>query len=237
MAQSGGSAHIAEVFSSIQGEGPRVGERHIFVRLCGCNLACGYCDTPASKAAECADPVTAAELAGIVSELNEPPGLNRAVAITGGEPLLEAEFLRSALPLLRGVGLPVLLETNGTLPEALERVIELVDVVAMDIKLPSATGEPARYAENRRFLAIALRKDVFVKVIFDDGITPDEIEAVAGIVQDAGGAVPVSLQPVTSREGRLLARAAAALRAQEQFARLGVAARVIPQVHPMLGVR
>ena len=43
------TAPLYEVFSSIQGEASRVGERHLFVRLAGCDLECVFCDTPASR--------------------------------------------------------------------------------------------------------------------------------------------------------------------------------------------
>ena len=36
---------INEIFSSIQGEGPVVGYKQLFIRFCGCNLNCAYCDT------------------------------------------------------------------------------------------------------------------------------------------------------------------------------------------------
>ena len=39
------TAHLAEIFSGIQGEGIFVGVRHLFVRFCGCNRHCRYCDT------------------------------------------------------------------------------------------------------------------------------------------------------------------------------------------------
>ena len=38
-------AKIKDVFTSIQGEGPFVGFRQLFIRFCGCNLICKYCDT------------------------------------------------------------------------------------------------------------------------------------------------------------------------------------------------
>ena len=38
-------ARIKEIFPSVQGEGPFVGYKQLFIRFCGCNLACSYCDT------------------------------------------------------------------------------------------------------------------------------------------------------------------------------------------------
>src|SRR5438046_7733089 len=42
-------AHLVEVFASVQGEAPWVGERQLFVRFLGCNLDCTYCDSPETK--------------------------------------------------------------------------------------------------------------------------------------------------------------------------------------------
>src|ERR1041385_8655413 len=42
-------AHLVEIFASVQGEGPWVGERQLFVRFLGCNLDCVYCDAPETK--------------------------------------------------------------------------------------------------------------------------------------------------------------------------------------------
>src|SRR5438874_13402217 len=42
-------AHLVEIFASVQGEGPWVGERQLFVRFLGCNLDCLYCDAPETK--------------------------------------------------------------------------------------------------------------------------------------------------------------------------------------------
>jgi len=245
-------ADISEIFSSIQGEGPHVGRRHIFVRLAGCNLACRYCDTAASldtpmscsiepsaghEPIAVANPISATRVARAVADLDRPAGLHHAVSVTGGEPLLCTEFLAQALPLIRAAGPLIYLETNGTLPDELEQVIDLVDIVAMDIKLPSATGQTGRFDANGRFLQIAASKEVFVKVIFDDAVTDNEIESVCSIVESAGRTVPVVLQPVTPRNGVGGPLPATILRLHGQFAARLPDVRVIPQIHPLLGLR
>ena len=251
-------ADIAEIFSSVQGEGLYVGRRQIFVRFCGCNLNCRYCDTDVGQPFQAADeiptkclaepapgrpavahenPIAVDDLVEMVSRLNQPPALHQAISITGGEPLLHAGYLLNALGPLRELGLPIHLETNGALPDELERIADLIDVVAMDVKIESATGEPPRFDANRRFLAVAARREVFIKVVFGDGITDAEIDEIIGIAEAVEKPVPVILQPVTPRGGVAAPVPATMLAVQQKLAARGVDSRIIPQVHRMLGVK
>jgi 7-carboxy-7-deazaguanine synthase len=120
---------ITEIFHSIQGEADSVGWPTVFVRLTGCPLRCGYCDTAyAFHGGEwwSFDEVLA-EVAGHVP---------RYVTVTGGEPLAQ----KNCLPLLTRLcdaGYTVSIETSGALPIAPldPRVIRV-----MDLKTP-ASGE------------------------------------------------------------------------------------------------
>ena len=78
---------ISDVFESIQGEGPYVGERQIFVRLFGCNLNCKFCDTKLERF----DEYTAPELLDRILEFR---GNYHSISFTGGEPLLQKDFLK-----------------------------------------------------------------------------------------------------------------------------------------------
>lgn len=135
---------ISEIFESIQGEGIYAGERQIFVRFFGCNLSCKFCDTPLSQYSEY-------EPQGLISELRFYQGNYHSVSFTGGEPLLQKDFLKEVLILLKQEGFRNYLETNGALPEALNEVIEHVDIVAMDFKLPSSTGAGDFWQAHRDF--------------------------------------------------------------------------------------
>jgi 7-carboxy-7-deazaguanine synthase len=145
---------IVEIFKSIQGEGPYQGETHIFVRLYGCNLACAYCDTDTSTFQE----MTCEDVLNHITALAPC----RTVSITGGEPLMQVDFLIDLVQKLKSQEYKILLETNGVLFEELGKII---DVVSMDFKLPSATHGGELWYEHGEFLKIARKKEVYVKAI------------------------------------------------------------------------
>ena len=107
-------AQIAEIFDSVQGEGIYLGERHIFVRFFGCNLKCKFCDTQLVRFSEY-EPLA---LLSEIKKFQRPAGI---ISYTGGEPLVQKDFLKEMLPLARENNFRNYLETNGTLPEALPK--------------------------------------------------------------------------------------------------------------------
>jgi 7-carboxy-7-deazaguanine synthase len=124
-------AHINEVFSSIQGEGILIGRRQIFVRFSGCNLNCNYCDTPESRDPTSGDLVSTDELYNMVNDIITPDF--HSISFTGGEPLLHSDFIKKFLEKYK---FKSLLETNGALPEEIQKLSSLLDYVSLDIKLP-----------------------------------------------------------------------------------------------------
>ncbi|MGB9791058.1 MAG: 7-carboxy-7-deazaguanine synthase QueE [Thermacetogeniaceae bacterium] len=244
---------VAEVFSGIQGEGPWVGCRHLFVRLYGCNLCCDYCDTPAARQRRKMGrieedaggrnfvPLENPISASCLFEKLERMRLERhqAVSITGGEPLTQADFLKELLLLLRKAGAAVYLETNGTLPAAYEGVMGLVDITAMDFKLASATGKPAPWREHERFLRLARESsDVFVKVVVSAETTPEELGKVSSLVAEVDPGITVVLQPLTpvGDAPHLKAPEPEQLLVMQELVSERVKdVRVIPQVHKLIG--
>lgn len=112
---------ISEIYTSLQGEGPRVGLPTIFLRFAGCNLRCpGWpCDTQ-----HAIDPKVyrglwkefgVEQIFDMVMEEYRKTGA-RNVSLTGGEPFLqEAHLLKSLTQLLRQEGLTLEVWTNGTI--------------------------------------------------------------------------------------------------------------------------
>lgn len=123
---------ISEIFFSLQGETSRVGLPTVFVRLTGCPLRCGYCDTEYAfyGGKSLSISVILAEVA------NYSP---RYVTVTGGEPLAQKECL-ALLRLLCDAGYSVSLETSGALD--VSRVDARVSRI-LDIKTP-ASGEAGK---------------------------------------------------------------------------------------------
>lgn len=240
---------LIEVFSSIQGEGLLVGCRQIFVRMAYCNLSCAYCDTPFDPIDNCRiedapgsgnfrsvrNPVSLETLCTVLAQWHQgAPGAHHSISLTGGEPLVQAELLGEWLPALKKI-LPIHLETNGTLPAALEPLLPELFSIAMDLKLPSQTGVPFPAREHREFLRLANRTDCQVKVVVGEETPGEEIAEAAALVHRAAPEVPLILQPVTS-DGKITMTSRMLLDMQTRAARIHPPTRVIPQTHRFIGV-
>ncbi|GMR18137.1 MAG: 7-carboxy-7-deazaguanine synthase QueE [Gammaproteobacteria bacterium] len=142
-AEASSRLRITEIFYSLQGETRTVGLATVFVRLTGCPLRCGYCDTEyAFQGGEWM------EQGAILDRVASWP--TRYVTVTGGEPLAQRSC-RELLIRLCDAGYQVSLETSGALDIA--NIDERV-VVVMDLKTP-ASGE----SEKNRYENIDLLKD------------------------------------------------------------------------------
>lgn len=123
---------VNEIFFSIQGEGTRVGQPCVFIRLTGCPLRCVWCDTAyafheGTKQAE----------DDVLADIERYPC--RLVLLTGGEPLSQPAAFPFITRLL-DAGWTVLVETSGHVPlDGLDRRA----VAIMDVKAPGS-GETHR---------------------------------------------------------------------------------------------
>ena len=223
------SAKIKEVFASIQGEGPYIGTKQLFVRFCECNLRCRYCDTDFTGEAE---EYTPNELAEVIKQF----GLRNihSISLTGGEPLLSVDFLEKFLPILKNNYLKVYLETNATLPEELARVIDYIDYVSADIKLESATGMNNSFEKHDKFFAISNKTEHFAKIVFDSNITEDEINNCVALAKKYD--IPLILQPKMNGDVMSIT-SVVAVEIMEKFLKLYPKVRLVPQVHKFLSVR
>ena len=188
------NAKISEVFKSIQGEGPLTGIKQVFVRFYDCNIRCVWCDTTdfLNNDTKCYKEYTVHQLYDEVLKLAE--GCH-SVSLTGGEPLLYEDFIKDFLTLLKKSNLKIYLETNGILFDELGQIIEDIDFVSMDIKLPSSAGCGSFWSEHERFLSIARSKNVFIKIVIADQTEQDDIVRAAQLIGRADRNITLILQP------------------------------------------
>lgn len=216
-------------------------------------MSCRYCDTEArllkdvpakiekTPGAQNFDninnPLAEEQLLEIIRNLNKPKNIHQAVALTGGEPLLQIDFLKNFLPKINDFNLLAYLETNGTLSDRLAEIIDWVDIVAMDFKSPSATGLDSYLEEHRKFLEIASKREVFVKIVITQETKASEIDEAAELIAAQKTTIPLVLQPVTPHgiikhrpsAEHILALQAVAKRRLDNV-------RVIPQTNKLLGM-
>jgi organic radical activating enzyme len=255
--------NLSEIYLSLQGEGIWVGVPMVFVRTTGCHRRCRYCDTEFALVAEkqariwlgwrkgepeltVDNPIAAQQVAEWVLQASGQGRFANWVSFTGGEPLLQADFLAELGAMLKGLGFRILLETEGGLPDRLEKVLPFTDAVAADIKLPSTTGEPLDWDEAERFLRLVAEAPVqaCVKIVVTTDIDEGEFERAVELLAQLQTSqsdfrrfcpMVLILQPVTP------ARFVTETPSMELLLRLAslaqrklVDVRIVPQVHKLM---
>jgi len=227
------TGRILEVFRSRQGEGLCVGDEQIFVRFGGCNLVCDYCDTPESIPVRSGIEAERNDVLSLVQKLDG--GACLPVTLTGGEPLLQVRFLKTMIPALRRLGHAIYLETNGALPQALAEVVDGCDWIAMDLKPPSAVRRDL-WEAHQWFLETGAKK-IFVKMVLTARTTDAEVKRAVDLISGVRPQTPLVLQPATPVP-RVPSVPLPRLLSWWEWARQRLPdVRVLPQIHPLWGIR
>ncbi len=212
---------------------PGVVSALVFTR--GCNFHCPYCHNAQlipAKALPGADPAPSRE--EILAFLHKRRGILDGLAISGGEPCLQpdlAAFCRE----VKALGYAVKLDTNGSLPRVLERLLAeaLVDYVAVDVKTSPANHAPLLTADEKA--GETLRETLLLlqssAVPFEARttcvapfVTPETVPAMAAMVPPA---IPWYFQRANLKEGTTGMRA---LPDSEITA-------LLPSTHPLARIR
>jgi len=99
---------VVEKFLSIEGEGKRTGVLCSFIRLAGCNLRCGYCDTDYSQKFDDGKDESITDIIAWARDQHV-----KSVTVTGGEPLIHRDIAQLLYALVKS-GFSVNVETNGS---------------------------------------------------------------------------------------------------------------------------
>lgn len=143
-----------------------------------CNFRCGYCHNPDLVTRP--DKIPRFDIDSIFNFLEKKKNWITAVCVTGGEPTLQKQ-LPEFLKRLKDINLKIKLDTNGTNPEMLKKMIKqkLVDYIAMDIKASKDNYQKATKVKvNIKNIeeSIDLIKSSDLDYEFRTTITPDLID-------------------------------------------------------------
>ncbi len=239
------AGNISQLFASIQGEGPWCGVRQVFIRMWGCNLNCSCCDTPGhgdvpgtftlwpvhGSPVNHPNGVSPGHLARLILPLLSVPC--HSISLTGGEPLLQADFLGEFIQALPGDAPGIYLETNGTLASQLEKILDGVKYIAADIKLPWVLGGGNLWREHHDFLWKARRGDarLFVKAVVSGETAHEEIRTGAKLIAGVDLKIPLIIQPMTNSDGSVSTDGEKLMELQGVALEVLEDVRIIPQTH------
>lgn len=197
----------------------------------GCNLRCPFCHN--------ADLVRTPTmyvnmLPQVMEYLEKRKGLIDGVCVTGGEPLLQPD-LHEFLKTVKGMGYRIKLDTNGSLPDKLKRVLAtgLVEYVAMDVKsspggYPLAIGSETDFSLFEESITLLKTSGIpheFRTTVVKGIHTPDDVQEIAKML---AGEEKYFLQTFKD-SGNLIKDGFAAFTPQEMTAMLKTVKQYIPQ--------
>lgn len=181
------------------------------------------------------NPLSVKKVFAIIKKFSEIKWPYHSISLTGGEPLLQKDFLNELLPLIRPLSIKIYLETNGILFKELSAVINYLDIIAMDIKLPSSTGLGDFWDEHKRFLEIVSKKKVFIKIVISNSTELGDLKKAIDLVDSFNKDIPFVLQPNSFEiNEKLMIK----VRDFQRFCLNTLSdVRIIPQMHNELGFK
>lgn len=128
-----GRVHSIQSLGALDGPGIRY-----TVFLSGCNLRCGCCHNPDTWDIGAAKEYDASEIVNNALRYREYFGDEGGITLSGGEPLLQAEFAKEVFTLAKNSGLNTCLDTSGSLiNESVRGLLLVTDRVLLDLKYTS----------------------------------------------------------------------------------------------------
>jgi len=173
-----GRIHSLETFGTVDGPGVR-----FVVFLQGCPLRCKYCHNPDTWTYEGAkEEREPEEIFQMIKRYKGYFGKNGGVTITGGEPLLQSEFILELFKLCKKEGIHTAIDTSGYIfNEKVKEVLEYTDLVLLDIKVidkeiyKKLTGVELESTLNFAKYLEEIGKPVWIRHVIVPGITDDDI--------------------------------------------------------------
>lgn len=194
----------------------------VFTR--GCNFRCPYCHNPELVDPESyAAPMAEAE---IFSHLQNRNGRIQGVVVTGGEPTQHGD-LPEFLERIKGAGCAVKLDTNGSNPALLERVVSLglADYIALDVKAPlrlypTVARVPVNTADILRSIRLVIESGIpheMRTTYLEALLTIDDMREIAETVKGCKLFVVQSFRPTKALDPGMLQQPVPSTEAMEKI--------------------
>lgn len=175
-----GRIHSFESFGTVDGPGIR-----FVVFMQGCPMRCLYCHNPDTWVADGGKEFTSEKVASDALRYKNYFSGGGGVTVSGGEPLLQAEFVTELFTILKRHGIHTALDTSGAtfsraMPHKYDGLLNVTDLVLLDIKhIDGAEHKKLTGRENGGILAFAeylseIGKPVWIRHVLVPGITDDD---------------------------------------------------------------
>ena len=140
-----GFVHSIQSLGTLDGPGVR-----FVVFLSGCNLRCHVCHNPDTWECGIGTEYTAEEIIKKAERFREYFGADGGITLSGGEPLLQAEFAKAIFTLAKEKGINTCLDTSGSIiSDKVKELLSVTDRVLLDIKYTSD-------AEYRKYVGCSI---------------------------------------------------------------------------------
>ncbi len=172
-----GIIHSFESFGASDGPGIR-----FVVFMQGCNMRCKYCHNPDTWKRE-GESYSAQQVLEKAKHYREYWGTNGGITVSGGEPLLQAEFVTELFTLAKSEGISTVLDTSGIAydgSEVFDKLFSVTDLVLLDIKhIDTQKHKELTGHENAPVLALAKKLDrlcvpVWIRHVLVPGLESEE---------------------------------------------------------------
>lgn len=177
-----GRIHSIETFGLVDGPGVRY-----VVFLQGCRMRCQYCHNPETWAMDAGEEQTAEEVFRKAYRYHNYWKKNGGITVSGGEPLLQTEFVMELFTLAKGKGVHTVLDTSGNpftreepFFDSFQRLMEVTDLVMLDMKeLDTRRHRDLTGQDNQNILDMAdllsgQGKEMWIRHVLVPGLTDDE---------------------------------------------------------------
>lgn len=175
-----GRIHSFESFGTVDGPGIR-----FVVFLQGCPMRCLYCHNPDTWVTGGGTEYSAEEVAARALKYKNYFAGGGGVTVSGGEPMLQSQFVTQFFTIVKNAGVSTALDTSGVMfneadPHAYDWLLAVTDLVLLDIKhIDDYQHQRLTGHSNKNILAFArylsdMDKPVWIRHVLVPGITDDD---------------------------------------------------------------